>query len=132
MSTSFNMKRVWLRRISVLAAVALLFAQISVAAYACPELGKGPGAGASTMAERDPLPDVSRDAQHPSLCHEHCKAQVSADHVQVVGVPPVMPSGLVLPVADVDHALLRVTYAEPDPARVNGPPCSILFCVFRN
>ena len=131
MSTSFKMKRVWLRWISALATMALLFAQISVAAYACPDLGQGPGAGTSTMAERGQQPDTDRDAQHPSLCHEHCKAQVSVDHVQVVGVPPAMSSGLVLPVVDAHRALLRVTYAEPDPARVNGPPRSILFCVFR-
>jgi hypothetical protein len=130
MYTSFKMKRVWLRWISALAAMALLFAQLSVAAHACSHLGQGPGAGASTMAERG-QPDTGRDAQHPSLCHEHCKAQVSVDHVQVVGVPPAMPSGLVLPVVDAHRALLRVTYTEPDPARVNGPPRSILFCVFR-
>jgi hypothetical protein len=132
MSTSFKMKRVWLRRISWLAAVALLFAQISVAAYACPHLGKTPEAGASTMAEQGRQTDAGSDAQHPSLCHEHCKAQVSADHVQMMGVPPATLSGLVLPVVDTHHALLRVTYSQPDPARVNGPPCSILFCVFRN
>jgi hypothetical protein len=112
--------------------MALLFAQISVAAYACPDLTKGSGAGATTMAERDQQSDAGRDAQHPPLCHEHCKAQVSVDHVQIMGVPPAPPSGLVLAVVDVHHALLRVTYAAPDPARVNHPPCSILFCVFRN
>ena len=132
MSTSFNKKRVWLRRISALAATALLFAQITVAAYACPDLTKSAGVGASTMAEQGQEPDAGRDTQRPSLCHEHCKAQVSVDHVQVVGVPPVPPSGLVLAVVDVHRALLRVTYFEPDPARVNAPPCSILFCVFRN
>jgi hypothetical protein len=125
------MKRVWLRRISALGAMALLFAQISVAAYACPDLGQGPGAGTSTMAKRGQQPDVGRDAQQPPLCHEHCKAQVSVDHVQVVGVPPAMPSGLVLPVVDAHHALLRARYIEPNPARVNGPPRSILFCVSR-
>jgi len=124
-----KMKRVWLRRISALAAMALLFAQISVAAYACPALTKNAGAGASATAEQ---PDADRGAQHPSLCHEHCKAQVGVDHVQVVGVPPAMPSGLVLPVLDVHQALLRVTYVAPDLARVSHPPCSILFCVFRN
>ena len=132
MSTSFKMKRAWLRRISALAAVALLFAQISVAAYACPDLTKSARAGASTMAEQGQQSDAGRDAQHPPLCHEHCKPQVSVDHVQIVGVPPAPPSGLVLSVVDTHHALLRVTYAEPDPARVNSPPCSILFCVFRN
>jgi len=132
MSTSLKMKRVWLRRISWVAAAALLFAQISVAAYACPHLGMSPGAGASTITEQGQQTEAGRDGQHPSLCHEHCKAQVSVDHVQVVGVPPAMPSGLVLPLLDAHHALLRVGYAEPDPARVNSPPCSILFCVFRN
>src|SRR5206468_61183 len=109
MSTSFKIKRAWLRRISALAAMALLFAQVSVAAYACPDLGKSAGAGASTMAEQNRQPDTGRDAQHPSLCHEHCKAQVSVDHVQVVGVPPAMPSGLVLPVVDIHRAFLEVT-----------------------
>ena len=132
MSTSLRMKRVWLRRISALAAMALLFAQVSVAAYACPDLGDGPAAAASMLAEQGRQPDAGHDAQHRSLCHEHCKAQPSVDHVQVVGVPPALPSGLVLSVADAHRPLLRVTYAEPDPARVNGPPCSILFCVFRN
>jgi hypothetical protein len=132
MSTSLNKKRVWLRRISALAVTALLFAQISVAAYACPTPGKSPGTDASAMLEHGRQPDAGRDAQRPSLCHEHCKAQVSMDHVQVVGVPPAPPSGLVLAVVDVHHALLEVTYFEPDPARVNAPPCSILFCVFRN
>jgi hypothetical protein len=132
MSTPFKMKRAWLRRISALAAMALLFAQISVAAYTCPDLSKSAGAGASTMADQGQQPDTGRDAQHPPLCHEHCKAQVSVDHVQVVGVPPAPPSGLVLSMANVHDALLRVTYAAPDPARVNHPPCSILFCVFRN
>ena len=129
---SFKVKRTWLRRISALAAMALLFAQISVAAYACPDLSKGAGAEASATAELDQQSNAGRDAEHPPLCHEHCKAQVSVDHVQVVGVSPAMPSGLVLSLADVHHALLRVTYAAPDPARVNHPPCSILFCVFRN
>jgi hypothetical protein len=132
MSTSFKMKRVWLQRISWLAAVALLFAQLSVAAYACPHLGQSPWAGAGTMAEQGQQTDAGRDAQQPSLCHEHCKAQVSADHVQMLGVPPATPSGLVLPVVDAHHVVLRVAYAEPDPARANRPPCSILFCVFRN
>jgi hypothetical protein len=132
MSSSFKMKRAWLRRISALAAMALLFAQISVAAYGCPDLSKSAGPGASAMAERDLQSDAGRDEERPPLCYEHCKAQVSVDHVQVVGVPPASPSGLVLSVAHVHHALLRVTYAAPDPARVNHPPSSILFCVFRN
>lgn len=132
MSRSFKMKRAWLRRISALAAMALLFAQVSVAAYTCPDLTKSAAAGASSMTEQGRQPDAGRDTQRSSLCHEHCKAQVSVDHVQVVGVPPAMPSGLVLSMPDVHHALLRVTYAAPDPARVNHPPCSILFCVFRN
>jgi len=126
------MKRVWLRRISALAAMALLFAQLSVAAYACPDLGEGPAAAASMVAEQGQQPDAGRDTQHRSLCHEHCKAQPSVDQIEMVGVPPAMPSGLVLSVADAHRPPLRVTYAEPDPARVNGPPCSILFCVFRN
>ena len=125
-------RRVWLRRISALAAMTLLFAQISVSAYACPDLTKSALASASTMAKQGEQSDAGRDADQSPLCHEHCKAEVGVDHAPVVGVPPAMPSGLLLSVADVHHALLRVTYAAPDPARVSHPPCSILFCVFRN
>ena len=132
MPTSFKIKRAWLRRISALAAMALLFAQISVAAYACPDLTQSARATESTMAKQGEQSDAGRDGGQSPLCHEHCKAQVSVDHAPVVGVPPALPSGLLLSVADVHHGLLRVTHAAPDPARVSHPPCSILFCVFRN
>ena len=125
------MKRVWLRRISAAAAMALLFAQISVAAYACPHLGKSSGAGANTMAEQDQQPVAGRDAEHTSLCHEHCKAQVSVDRAQVVGVPPAISNGLALPVVDVHRALLPAKCSGLGRAQVNGPPRSILFCVLR-
>ena len=131
MSTPFRFKRVWLRYVSALAAMALLFAQISVAAYACPNLGKGSTGGIGGMAEQYQHPSSGPNAQHPSLCHEHCKPQMSVDHVQVAGVPPAMPSGLVLPVVDVHPTFLSVRYAGSVAAQVKGPPRSILFCVFR-
>lgn len=131
MSTSFKMKRAWRRWISAVAAVVLLFAQLSIAAYACPNFGNAPRAGASTVAERGDQPRTGLDPEHPSVCHEHCKAQVSAEHAPIIGVPPAMPSGLLVVVVDVHHFLTRARYAAPDPAQANGPPRSILFCVFR-
>ncbi len=83
------------------------------------------------MASQGEQPDSHHEPQRP-LCHEHCKPQVSVDHVQVVGVPPAVSSGLALIVTYSDQNLSRARYTEPDLARANGPPCSIRFCVYRN
>jgi len=131
-SVSSKMKRFQVRWVSVLVAMTLVFAQIGVAAYACPHLGNSPGFAPSAIAEQSEQPGAGRDAQRPAFCHEHCKAQASVDQIQVAGVPPAPPSGLVLPAVNVHQALLRAAYVEPDPTRVNRPPSSILFRVFRN
>ena len=131
MSTPFRIKRFWLRRLSAVSAVVLLLAQISLAAYACPKLSEIPGAGAVAQAADVPCDEM--DMQQPSVCHEHCKDQASADRVQLPGVAPamVMANNLTVPIFDTQRASAPTNHAEPDLTRVTRPPPSVLFCVFR-
>lgn len=133
MAAFLGMKRVQIKVVGAVAIFALLFAQIGLAAYACPNLSRGPGAGTGTAAERLGVPCADMDSQQPAVCHEHCKDQAGADQVQLPGVPSsmTMASSLVLPLFDAHRAAVPSNCAGPDPARVTGPPPSILFCVFR-
>jgi len=124
-----RIKRVWIRRVCAVSVFAFLLAQISLTVYACPGLSKIAGAA----AERASMPCADMDPQQPSVCHEHCKDQAGVDHVQLPGVPPAMAMAhaLVTPLIDAHRAVMPASCAGPDPARVTGPPPSILFCVFR-
>ena len=127
-----GMKRFRTRLIVAFAVFALLFAQIGLAAYACPNLSRALGAGTETAAEQLGVPCADMDSQQPAVCHEHCKDQAGVDQVQLPGVPSMaMASSLVLPLFDAHRAAVPASCAGPDPARVTGPPPSILFCVFR-
>jgi len=132
MATLFRMNRVWRRAISAGAATVLLLAQLSVAAYACPDLSMGSGAGATTMTEHCAQGGSVLDPQHPAVCHEQCKPHSSVDHrIQSPGLPPAVPTGLIVTWVDPYRFLSRARTAAPDAARANGPPRSILFCVSR-
>lgn len=72
------------------------------------------------------------DPQHPAVCHEHCKPNANVDYrIQSPGLPPALPNGLIVALVDPYRVLSRVRIAQPDVARANGPPRSILFCVSR-
>jgi len=131
MSTPFGIKRLWLRRLSALSAALLLFAQISLAAYACPKLSAIPGAGAMVQAAEVPCDEM--DMQQPSVCHEHCKDQSGADRVQLPGVPPatVLTHNFAVAIFDTHRDIAPANHNEPDLSRVTRPPPSVLFCVFR-
>jgi hypothetical protein len=135
MSTPSRIKRVWLKRISAVSAAALLLAQISLAAYACPKLSTlaAPGTSTASQTAGTGVPCDEMDMQQPSVCHEHCKDQTGADRVQLPGVPPatVLADNLVVPIFDARRASAPTSFDGPDPARVTRPPPSILFCVFR-
>ena len=72
------------------------------------------------------------DPQHPAVCHEQCKPNANVDYrIQSPGLPPAVPTGLIVTWVDPYRLLSRASLAEPDAARANGPPLSILFCVSR-
>ena len=128
----FRMKRAWRRRISAGTALALLLAQLSVAAYACPDLGTSRSAGAVTMTEHCHDGGSMLDPQHPAVCHEQCKPQANVDHrIQPFDLPPAAPSELIIASIDARHLISHSRNAGRDSLRANGPPLSILFCVSR-
>lgn len=124
----------------------LLFAQLAIAAYACPELSGVPqsspmkAVGTSNAAMPAATSDMAAmpgcdqiDDSAANLCVEHCRVgQQSADHAPAPSVPAALPSllytlpaqpealGPVRPVAD---ASLRQVAASL--------PHAILHCCFR-
>jgi hypothetical protein len=132
MVTLFRMKRAWRRGISASAALALLCAQLSLAAYACPDLSTTSGVGAITMTVHCAQGGSVLDPRHPAVCHEQCKPQVNVDYrLQGPDLLPAVPTALIVSWVDTYRVLTRARIAEPDAARANGPPLSILFCVSR-
>lgn len=120
-----------LRRCAALTGVcALLFATLSVAAYACPIGAATVESAASGMP--DGCPD--RDAGQPNLCMAHCTvgqqqtAQAAADLPPVPLVHGLLASlfipGLVTTVSS--HPLMGAT-----PLRTTAPPITIRNCCFR-
>ena len=110
----------------------LLLAQLSVAAYACPDLGTSRSAGAVTMTEHCHDGASVPDPQHPAVCHKQCKPQTKVDYrIQSVGLPPAVPNGLIVALVDPYCVLSRIWNVAPDAVRANGLPRSILFCVSR-
>jgi hypothetical protein len=118
-----------IRRISAISLVALVFAQLTLAAYACPDLGTASGHGVA-VGTQGTEPCAERDPAQPSMCHEHCKNQAALDHVELPGVAPVAPAILVLPRFDSVAASLSFRLSELTRARPTGPPPTLLFCVF--
>jgi len=126
------MKRTWRRGISAGAALVLLLAQLSVAAYACPDLGTSRSAGVMAMTEHCQDGGSVLDPQHPAVCHEQCKPQANVDYrIQSVDLPPAVPNGLIVALVNPQRVLSRVRNVAPGAVRANGPPLSILFCVSR-
>jgi len=123
------MKRVQRKWVGILGVVALLFAQLAVASYACPLAGQG---DPTTVAANSTDSPNALDPNQPGVCLEHCKAgTTTVDQSQ----PPVMQAPLVLGplvrVADIRLPLVRRTLPQPDADHLTSPPPAILFCVFR-
>jgi hypothetical protein len=132
MATCFRMKRVWRRGVSAAAALVLLLAQLSVAAYACPDLGTSRSVGAVTMAEHCHDGGSVLDPQHPAVCHEQCKPQANVDYrIQAFDLPAAVPTGLIVASFDARHLPRHSWNGARHFVRPNGPPLSILFCVSR-
>jgi len=78
--------------IATFVALCLLFAHMTTAAYACPQLNQKatPVADAAmvTMVDCDAMPSSQMDSEQPSLCKAHCQVgQQSHDPKGGVNVP---------------------------------------------
>lgn len=132
------MKRNVLRSIAKFIAGALLFGQLAVAAYACPQaVPTATAPGAASQELETPMPGCdgsirAMDPASPNLCAEHCKYGQQSDHASTVTVPVVALTVL--------YATPTVPAAAPPPrpaaASISAlvaasPPHAIAHCVFR-
>jgi hypothetical protein len=126
-----------LRRIRQLGAavalLSLLFMQLALAAYACPNL---------TPAQSAPMLDSSgqpmancpeTDRQSPTLCHADTHKLTSAlDKPDTPSVMPFVPTGFALPLLWPEA---RASMSNPPPALLHAsgtsPPIAIRHCCFR-
>lgn len=128
-------KRQTLLMTVLFALVSLLFMQLAVASYACPE-NTAKTTQVKIMAETDmPCAEsmvMAVDEGQPSLCHAHCQAtQQSADKYQVPAAIAVglLPSGLTLD--GVFPQFANVALQAPYLQRTTAPPLAIQNCCLR-
>jgi len=108
-----------------------VFAQLAVAAHACPGLEQSP----SQATEAQAMPGCDQmDRSASNLCAEHCHfGQQSSDTVPapVVLAPMLALLYAVLPVADAAGATAVGAPATDAPPAAPPPPHAILHCVLR-
>lgn len=119
--------------------MSILFAQIAVAAYACPstQLTQAVAAIQEQHASTDPAhsPDCEEtDSDSPVLCHAHGQVGTqSLDKPPVPNVSPFAAVTLLAAIIQVDKLPYDGPY-ENDPLilhRATSPPLSIRNCCFR-
>lgn len=129
------LNRIMRKWIALLGVSAILFAQIAVAAYACPAFASSQvneQVTAMDMSNTE-APCAEMDVKQANLCVEHCQyGQQSLDH-------PVTP--VVFAVADLPYVLARLgdpvvvestqQYAQSLLTRTTAPPLSVRNCCFR-
>jgi hypothetical protein len=122
----------WLCR---LMAGVMLFAQMSIAAYACPGLATSllepSSAVASPMANCDQMM-AHADKAFPNLCAAHCHQGQQSDQTQV----PTLPAMMLISLYTVNPTVPALapgwpTRAEQIALSAAPPPLSILHCCFR-
>jgi hypothetical protein len=124
---------------AVIALISMLFMQLAVAAYACPQLSVSSANEQSrTMTAGDTGHDMSgcqkTDSEQPSLCHAH--GQVDKQSLDKPESPPVQPflaAGLGIPLQLADDVGITVfsPLNIPSLVRTTAPPLAIRHCCFR-
>lgn len=121
----------------------LLFAQMAVAAYACPALAistsacmeamASPIEAADEPASSMPMGLGQMDMDSPNLCAAHCQfGEQTADPFPGLAVPaPVLAGFYVVPLPTPPVAPARPAAAAPDRLAAASPPHAILHCCFR-
>ncbi|MGJ7498554.1 hypothetical protein ACSFA8_26340 [Variovorax sp. RT4R15] len=131
----------------------LLFAQLAIAAYACPALSWGAmdmdpaasmqmagemttnvNASADAATQAPPCGDMvgMTDAGSPNLCAEHCKFGQQSDHASTLTIPVVLLAPLLLsPWAPEATHPPRPAAASLSALVAASPPHAILHCVYR-
>jgi hypothetical protein len=117
----------------ILALVSLLFMQLAVAGYACPQHSGDPSAEQSMagMPCADEMPALT-DSEQPGLCHAHCQsADQTADKAQSPAPAAAIAVGFAY---TVEPALDSWRHRAPPPpwlSRATEPPLAVRNCCFR-
>jgi hypothetical protein len=118
---------------AIVALLSLLFMQLAVAAYACPNLVPVQSTPMLDSAGQPMANCPQIDRQSPTLCHEHVHKQTpSLDKPDTPAVMPFVATGFALTLVWLDHGA-----APPAPPLVflhasgTSPPIAIRHCCFR-
>lgn len=112
----------------------LLFAQLAVAAYACPVLDKSQAVTAVSMANISDCTDMSMDKSSPALCAAHCDTgHQSSDTSGTPAVQPFVPCSLEVVLPSIERFYIPLAFSlESVPlTRATAPPVAIQHCCFR-
>lgn len=123
---------------ALIALFSMLFMQLAVASYACPNVRTAHDTAAVMMSpdsSAQTMPGcVGMDLEQPSLCHAQDQVgNQSLDKPNFPQVQPFIAIGLTQALVYIDAAYRPLT-AQPRPfvlARVTAPPLSIRNCCFR-
>jgi hypothetical protein len=121
---------------AVLTLLSMLFMQLAVAAYACPDLKMSEHHAMSSITmDHAVMPGChDMDKQQRSLCHAHADVgNQSLDKPEIPQVQPFVALDLVAALVPADHAFAQlslVTSSNQSPP-AGAPPLSIRHCCFR-
>lgn len=126
------MNRSVLRFVSRFLIASLLFLQVAVAAYACPQVSVALSAEGTKMTDCAAMEKL--DQNNPGLCAEHCHVGEQASHQ----VEPPIVAGASGPGFVVLFPVVEALRAEPPSASfadplvlTSAPSHAILHCCFR-
>lgn len=123
--------------IALFALLSMLFAQLAVAAYACPVANATPGDASSAMAS---MPDMAADMpgchemdqRASALCYAHCHhAAQSVEKAQLPLLAVTQSAALIFVVLAAPPAPAPIQVLPPQSQRITEPPLAIRNCCFR-
>ena len=116
---------------AILMAAALVFAQVTLAAYACPAGAPHKVASMSAMSAMSAMGDEGCDEVDPAsrhLCAKSCQDEPQHETPSVDALPPSLDAGL--PVAAPQPRVIVTQAREFSLAHATSPPASILYSRF--
>lgn len=125
---------------ALLALICVLFAQIAVAAYACPSMQIGQAMASiavpavNSAHHQEMAGCVDMDFDQPLACHDYGQSRSqSLDKPAAPDVQPFVASSVMLTISLVDPSVLEpvLPLAQRVPSRATSPPLIIRNCCFR-
>lgn len=117
---------------AIITMFSLLFAQLAVAAYECPDLTVS---SMSAKAAQDAMPGCTdMDMAQPGLCQAHCvNGHQSLDTPATPHIPAFVSCGLVAILAEANDVLPAAPPLASSTllTRTTSPPLAIRHCCFR-